>query len=110
MANRRDGLNLTAFLLLGSASLALAACGATILRDSDQQATTAGKPASLNPAAWRHGDLIYTKGHVLIARGENSVIHATGRYWAVIIEDRNAAISRLSGIRLPITSVRRPLV
>lgn len=94
----------------GLVQVALAACGATVLRDSDQQATTAGKPGSLNPAAWHHGDLIYTKGHVLIARGESSVIHATGRYWAVVIEDRNAAISRLNGMELPVTSVRRPLV
>jgi cell wall-associated NlpC family hydrolase len=91
----------------GLVQIALAACGADVLRDTDQQAETVGEPAPLDPAAWRHGDLIYTKGHVLIARGQNSVIHATGRYWAVVVEDRNTAISRLNSMGLPISNVRR---
>lgn len=91
----------------GLVQIALADCGVPVLRDADQQAGTAGKPVSLDSAAWQHGDLIYTKGHVLIARGQDSLIHATGRYWAVVIEDRNTAILRLNGMGLPVTNVRR---
>ena len=92
----------------GLVQVALEACGVDVLRDSDQQAGTAGEQAGTGPESWRHGDLLYTKGHVLIARSQNQVIHATGRFWSVVTEDRNTAISRLCAMGLPVTSVRRP--
>lgn len=92
----------------GLVQLSLALCGCPVLRDSDQQSVTVGQPISLDSASWKHGDLLYTKGHVLIARSDGSVIHATGFRWSVVDELRNCAILRLYNQGLPVISVRRP--
>ena len=92
----------------GLVQMALSACEIETLRDSDQQAGSIGNSAPLDPGTWRHGDLLYTKGHVLIARGTDEVIHATGDKWCVAIEDQKTAISRLYAKGLPVISVRRP--
>ncbi len=92
----------------GLVQLALAQCGIAALRDSDQQAASIGEPLPLAAAAWQYGDMLYTKGHVVIARGDGIVLHATGHRWAVIREHENAVISRLHALNLPIISARRP--
>jgi cell wall-associated NlpC family hydrolase len=93
----------------GLVQVALAACGIACPRDSDQQAATVGVPLPLDPAAWQHGDLLYTRGHVLIARGDDGVIHATGHRWAVVTEARADALVRLAGLDRPTIAARRPL-
>lgn len=92
----------------GLVQLSLALCGCPVLRDTDQQSATVGQPIPLDSASWKHGDLLYTKGHVLIARSDGSVIHATGFRWSVIHELRNNAILRLYDQGRPIISARRP--
>lgn len=92
----------------GLVQVALAACGHAVLRDSDQQARTVGTPLPLDPDAWRHGDLLYTKGHVLFACDGGAVLHATGYRWAVVLEKKAEALSRLRSLGLPVISARRP--
>ena len=92
----------------GLVQVALGACGITCLRDSDQQAQSIGDAVALEPAAWRRGDLIYVKGHVVIDTGEGTVVHATGHTWSVIEEPRGQCLDRLAGLGLPVTAVRRP--
>ena len=58
----------------GLVQVALTACGIKCPRDSDMQEKALGKSASL--AGLQSGDLIFWKGHVAIARGRNSMIHA----------------------------------
>ncbi len=93
----------------GLVQVSLALCGQAVMRDSDQQAQTAGVSLPLDSATWQHGDLLYTKGHVLIARGDAAVIHATGFRWSVFRELRSDAISRLYGQDRPIISAKRPI-
>ena len=92
----------------GLVQVCLSLCGQSVLRDSDQQACTIGSSVSLDPKSWQHGDLLYTRGHVLIAHSDAGVIHATGYQWSVVDEVRDAAISRLHGQNRPVISVRRP--
>jgi cell wall-associated NlpC family hydrolase len=92
----------------GLVQVALAACGQTPLRDSDQQAHTIGAALPLDPGGWRRGDLLYTKGHVVIVQGPDTVLHATGNRWAVILEKRAEALARLQSLGLPVISARRP--
>ena len=94
----------------GLVQVALAACGISCLRDSDQQAGSIGEAVSTDPAVWQRGDLIYVKGHVVLDTGEGTVVHATGHSWSVIEEPRQQCLDRLSGLGLPVTAVRRPRV
>lgn len=89
----------------GLVQVALTACGIKCPRDSDMQERALGKPASL--AGLQSGDLIFWKGHVAIARGRNSMIHANAFHMAVTIEPVAEALARISAAGSQVTSVRR---
>jgi cell wall-associated NlpC family hydrolase len=89
----------------GLVQVALAACGMACPRDSDMQEREVGKPASL--AGLQSGDLIFWKGHVAIARGRNSMIHANAFHMAVTIEPVADAVARIGAGGSQVTSVRR---
>ena len=89
----------------GLVQVALTACGIKCPRDSDMQESALGKPASL--AGLQSGDLIFWKGHVAIARGRNSMIHANAFHMAVAIEPVAEALARIGAAGSQVTSVRR---
>ncbi len=89
----------------GLVQVALTACGVKCPRDSDMQESALGKPASL--AGLQSGDLIFWKGHVAIARGRNSMIHANAFHMAVAIEPVAEALARIGAAGSQVTSVRR---
>ena len=83
----------------GLVQVALTACGIPCPRDSDMQEKALGKAASL--AGLQSGDLIFWKGHVAIARGRNSMIHANAFHMAVAIEPVGEAVARIARGRQP---------
>ena len=85
----------------GLVQVALTACGIPCPRDSDMQEKAVGKPANL--AGLQRGDLIFWKGHVAIALGRNSMIHANAFHMMVTEEPLAEVVAR--GAR--ITGVRR---
>jgi len=89
----------------GLVQIALTACGVKCPRDSDMQEGALGKSANL--AGLQHGDLIFWKGHVAIARGRNSMIHANAFHMAVTIEPVAEALARIGVSGSQVTSVRR---
>jgi cell wall-associated NlpC family hydrolase len=89
----------------GLVQIALTACGIKCPRDSDMQESALGKSASL--AGLQSGDLIFWKGHVAIARGRNSMIHANAFHMAVTIESVAEALARIGAAGSQLTSVRR---
>jgi cell wall-associated NlpC family hydrolase len=89
----------------GLVQIALTACGIKCPRDSDMQESALGKSASL--AGLQSGDLIFWKGHVAIARGRNSMIHANAFHMAVTIESVAEALARIGAAGSQVTSVRR---
>jgi hypothetical protein len=89
----------------GLLQVALTACGVKCPRDSDMQEGALGKPASL--AGLQNGDLIFWKGHVAIARGRNSMIHANAFHMAVAVEPVADALARIGAAGSQVTSVRR---
>ena len=89
----------------GLVQIALTACGVKCPRDSDMQESALGKPASL--AGLQSGDLIFWKGHVAIARGRNSMIHANAFHMAVTIESVAEGLARIGAAGSQVTSVRR---
>jgi cell wall-associated NlpC family hydrolase len=89
----------------GLVQVALTACGIKCPRDSDMQESALGKSASL--AGLQSGDLIFWKGHVAIARGRNSMIHANAFHMAVAIEPVAEGLARIAAAGSQVTSVRR---
>ncbi len=89
----------------GLVQIALTACGIKCPRDSDMQESALGKSASL--AGLQSGDLIFWKGHVAIARGRNSMIHANAFHMAVTIESVAEGLARIGAAGSQVTSVRR---
>ena len=89
----------------GLVQVALTACGIACPRDSDMQEAALGKSVSL--AGLQHGDLIFWKGHVAIARGRNSMIHANAFHMAVAIEPVAESLARIGAAGSQVTSVRR---
>jgi cell wall-associated NlpC family hydrolase len=89
----------------GLVQVALQACGIACPRDSDMQEKALGKSISL--AGLQHGDLIFWKGHVAIARGRNSMIHANAFHMAVAVEPVAEGLARIAAAGSQVTSVRR---
>jgi cell wall-associated NlpC family hydrolase len=89
----------------GLVQVAMTACGIKCPRDSDMQESALGKPANL--AGLQHGDLIFWKGHVAIARARNSLIHANAFHMCVTIEPVADALARIGAAGSQVTSVRR---
>jgi Bacterial dipeptidyl-peptidase Sh3 domain/NlpC/P60 family len=88
--------------------VALTACGTVCPRDSDMQEAALGTPIdAADLSNLRHGDLIFWKGHVAVARDRDSMIHANAFHMAVAIEPIGTAIARIRAGGSEITSVRR---
>ena len=91
----------------GLVQIALSACGMACPRDSDMQEKALGAPVAVQPGSLRRGDLLFWKGHVAIARGNGTMIHANAFHMAVAIEPVAAAIARIRASGSAVTSVRR---
>ena len=91
----------------GLAQVALTACGVTCPRDSDMQERALGRAFNDTPEQLQRGDLIFWKGHVAIARDDNTLIHANAHHMAVVIEPIRNAIARIDKAGSGVTSIRR---
>jgi cell wall-associated NlpC family hydrolase len=89
----------------GLVQVALSACGIACPRDSDMQEVTLGQPISL--AGLQRGDLVFWKGHVAIALGRNSMIHANAFHMAVAIEPVAEGLTRIGAAGTQVSRVRR---
>jgi len=91
----------------GLVQIALNACGVACPRDSDMQEAAVGTPLGGGMAQLDRGNLIFWKGHVAIARGSGSLVHANAFHMAVAIEPVAEAIARIRESGSEVTSVRR---
>jgi cell wall-associated NlpC family hydrolase len=93
----------------GLVQVALTACGLACPRDSDMQEAALGTPLApvADHANLDRGDLLFWKGHVAIARGRDSLIHANAFHMAVAVEPVAGAIARISQAGSELTTVRR---
>jgi cell wall-associated NlpC family hydrolase len=89
----------------GLVQVALGARGIACPRDSDMQERALGQPISL--AGLQRGDLIFWKGHVAIALGRNSMIHANAFHMAVAVEPVAEALARIGSAGSQVTGVKR---
>lgn len=93
----------------GLVQLALSQCGVDAPRDSHQQEAALGSAVGLDlpPAGLRRGDLLFWPGHVAMARGDGTMIHATAHTMMVVIEDVAAALTRIAAAGEKLRSIRR---
>ncbi len=89
--------------------LAAQAGGYDVPRDSDMQASGAGKPvetSDLNTLI--RGDLVFWKGHVGIVQGPNRLLHANGHTMTVASEPLDRAVARIAENEFGnVTGIRR---
>lgn len=84
------------------------ACGLACPGDSDMQEAMPGEQLS-EGAALEPGDLIFWKGHVAMATGPKTMIHANGHHMMVVEEPIAPAIVRIAAKDAgPVTSRLRP--
>jgi len=83
----------------GLVQVALAACGVSCPRDSDMQERALGTVVDHQARSFKfeRGDLIFWRGHVAIARGRDTIVHANAFHMAVVIEPASEAIRRIRG-------------
>jgi cell wall-associated NlpC family hydrolase len=89
----------------GLVQIALQAAGIASPRDSKVQETALGTATPL--AGLRRGDLIFWKGHVAIARDNETIIHANAHHMMVAIEKAADAIARIKATGNDVTNVKR---
>lgn len=85
------------------------ACGIPAPRDSDMQEKVLGERVEIlnDPAHYRRGDLLFWPGHVAMARGDGTMIHATAFSMNVIIEPLAEALARIEAQGTPLRTARR---
>lgn len=92
----------------GLVQAAYLACGISCPGDSDQQCRDLGTQLPSGTPV-RKGDLLFWAGHVALALGPNTLIHANAHHMAVVSEDIDTTVSRISeqgdG---PVTAHKRP--
>ncbi len=92
----------------GLVQVALDAAGMSAPRDSDQQEAALGTEVPFTRAdALQRGDLVFWKGHVAIARGDGTLLHANAHHMMVAVEDAAEAIARIAEAGSEVTSIRR---
>jgi cell wall-associated NlpC family hydrolase len=92
----------------GLVQAAFHACGIKCPRDSDQQEAVLGEPVmGWRPQTLARNDLVFWKGHVALARGDGTLIHANAFHMQVAIEDAATCIARIAAGGSEVTSVQR---
>ncbi|WP_436642266.1 C40 family peptidase [Microbaculum sp. FT89] len=99
--------------------MAMTAAGLPCPRDTDMQEAAVGTDLGITDlgvtdlgvtdlGGLQRGDLLFWKGHVAIARGDGTMIHANGHHMDTVVEPIAGAVDRIARAGLAVTSVRRP--
>jgi cell wall-associated NlpC family hydrolase len=92
----------------GLVQVSLNAAGTGCPRDSDMQQDSLGRILGLAESSkLQRGDLIFWKGHVAIARGAETIVHANAHHMATVIENTRDAIARIKAAGSEITAIKR---
>ena len=92
----------------GLVQVSLNAAGTGCPRDSDMQRDSLGRALDAAEAGrLQRGDLIFWNGHVAIARGADSIVHANAHHMATVIENTSDAIARIKAAGSEILTIKR---
>jgi cell wall-associated NlpC family hydrolase len=89
----------------GLVQLSLQAAGVACPRDTYMQEAALG--TAVPASDLKRGDLIFWKGHVAIAGGADTIIHANAHHMMVAIEPAQEALARIKAAGSDVTSVKR---
>jgi cell wall-associated NlpC family hydrolase len=89
----------------GLVQIALASAGIAVPRDTDQQEAALG--TATTSLARQRGDLVYWDGHVGIMLDATRLLHANAFHMQVEIEPLAEAITRITPVAGPVTSIKR---
>lgn len=92
----------------GLVSLAHMLCGRQVLRDSDMQAESLGRPITKGVDRLQRGDLVFWKAHVGMMADEENLLHSNGKSMDVRLEPLADAIRRIDFLYGQPTIMRRP--
>lgn len=94
----------------GLVQLSMRMAGRDVLRDTDMQETSLGRPldTTTDYSGLGRGDLVFWKGHVAIMTDSEMMIHANGHTMTVALEGLKDAIARIGYLYGGPTSFRRP--
>lgn len=88
--------------------MAMTSAGLECPRDTDMQEEALGTALPLNDlTTLARGDLLFWTGHVAIARGDGTMVHANGHHMDTVVEPIEGAVHRIAGAGLQVTSVKR---
>lgn len=90
----------------GLVQLAMRMTGRTVLRDTDMQEQSIGRPVTHD--GLQRGDLVFWRGHVAILTDADTVIHANGASMTVACEPIRQALERIAPLFGQPTAYRRP--
>lgn len=91
----------------GLVQTALAACGLSVARDTDQQAGTVGRPLGEGEPLIR-GDIVFFPGHVGFMSDSETLLHANAHWMQVVEEPLADVVARLTPTYAePIVAQRR---
>jgi cell wall-associated NlpC family hydrolase len=92
----------------GLVQVSLNAAGTGCPRDSDMQRDGLGRLLGLaDSAPLQRGDLLFWKGHVAIARDEDTIVHANAHHMATVIENTRDAIARIKNAGSEFVAIKR---
>ncbi|MGQ0685266.1 C40 family peptidase [Bradyrhizobium sp.] len=92
----------------GLVQVSLTAAGTGCPRDSDMQCAGLGRELSAAESKHlKHGDLIFWKGHVAIARDAETIVHANAHHMATVIEKTKDAIARIKAGGSEVVAIKR---
>jgi cell wall-associated NlpC family hydrolase len=92
----------------GLVQISLNATGIGCPRDSDMQQASLGQAIDLAEATnLQHGDLLFWKGHVAIARDAKTIVHANAHHMATVVEDTASAIARIKAAGSTLVAIKR---
>jgi len=88
--------------------MSMTAAGLPCPRDTDMQESAVGTALNTNDlTGLKRGDLLFWPGHVAIARGDGTMVHANGYHMDTVIEPIDTGVARIADAGLPVTSVKR---
>jgi cell wall-associated NlpC family hydrolase len=92
----------------GLVQVSLNAAGIGCPRDSDMQQDGLGRALdAAQSKKLQRGDLIFWKGHVVIVRNADTIVHANAHHMATVIENTSEAIARIRNAGSEITAIKR---
>jgi cell wall-associated NlpC family hydrolase len=92
----------------GLVQVSLNAAGTGCPRDSDMQQEGLGRILGLAESrTLQRGDLLFWKGHVAIARDDETIVHANAHHMATVVENTRDAIARIKAAGHEISAIKR---